>query len=157
MLDPRPIWTVYARARCGIRNGDKKGLRCRNSPTCTLSQNGYGTSNRYLFKWFAWRVCYRRRRHCGCCCCICPHVVDVGHLVVAPCPAGVVSLFACRLSTSLDTPSRVDARDPTTDVIILLCCSLSPANGNWLMTRHQRRERGNTKLVKTNTRSKRCV
>jgi len=32
----------------------KKGLRDRNSPTCTLSQNGYGTSNRLpLYRGFA--------------------------------------------------------------------------------------------------------
>ena len=27
----------------------KKGLRDRNSPTCTLSQNGYGASNSALY------------------------------------------------------------------------------------------------------------
>ena len=27
----------------------RKGLRCRNSPTCTLSQNGYGENNEAIW------------------------------------------------------------------------------------------------------------
>ena len=36
----RPNQTTCARG--GARGGDKKGLRNRISPSCTLTQNGYG-------------------------------------------------------------------------------------------------------------------
>ena len=36
---------VYRLSSGRIEPGTKKGLRDRNSPTCTLSQNGYGDSS----------------------------------------------------------------------------------------------------------------
>jgi len=39
---PAQFWGIPLNGATRARTHDQKGLRDRNSPTCTLSQNGYG-------------------------------------------------------------------------------------------------------------------